>query len=276
MKKILISVCTYKEGENILSLLQEIRKYHKESDILIIDDSPEDQIEDILRKFNDNKIKLIQRRSKFGLGSALKLSLIYSIKNNYDFLIQMDADFSHHPKYLPKFINLSNKYNFVIGSRFCEGGKSDYTGLRKYISVFGNFFTVKILKINLCEITTSYRLYDVNLLKKLPFEKINRNGYSMLVLIVWYLNKLNANMAEIPIHFYDRKKGKSKLPKTQILVSAMDVLILKFKDLFFKNKIISCESYKFNKICDLCKNNIFTKVNALNEYKCLTCFKIIR
>lgn len=275
MKKILISICTYKEGENILSLLQEIRKFDKESDILLIDDSPEDHMEDILNKFNDNKINLIQRKRKFGLGSALKLSLIYSIKNNYDFLIQMDADFSHHPKYLPEFINLSDNYSFIIGSRFCEGGKSDYTGMRKYISIFGNFFTVKMLKINLCEITTSYRLYDVNLLKKLPFDKINRNGYSMLVLIVWFLNKLKANMIEIPIHFYDRKKGKSKLPKTQILVSVLDVFILKFKDLFFKNKIISCDSYKFNKVCDLCKNNIFSKVNGSNKYKCLTCFNII-
>ena len=275
MKKKLISICTFKEGENILSLLEEIRKFDKGSDILIIDDSPEDHIEDILKKFNDNKINLIQRKSKFGLGSALKLSLIYSIKNNYDLLIQMDADFSHHPKYLPEFNNLSNHFNFVIGSRFCEGGKSDYTGVRKYISIFGNFFTVKMLNINLCEITTSYRLYDVNLLKKLPFEKINRNGYSMLVLIVWYLNKLKANMTEIPIHFYDRKMGKSKLPKTQILVSAIDVLILKFKDLFFKNKITSCESYKFNKVCDLCQNNIFSKVNGRNKHKCLTCFNII-
>ena len=84
-------------------------------------------------------------------------------------------------------------------------GKSDYTGIRKYMSIFGNFFTVKMLKINLCEITTSYRLYDVNLLKKLPFEKINRNGYSMLVLIVWYLNKLKANMTEILFIFMIEK-----------------------------------------------------------------------
>ena len=213
MKKILISICTYKEEENIRPLLEEIRKYEKNADILIVNDSCEDNTKKILKDINDKKVFLIERPAKLGLGSAHKLSLIYSIKKNYDFIISMDADFSHHPKYIPNLISLSNKGIFVIGSRFCNGGSSEYKGLRKYISIFGNKFTSFMLNFQLKEVTTYFRVYDVEVLKKIPFNFLDREGYSMGVKLIWYLKKLNVKLIETPIHFHDRKKGKSKLPK---------------------------------------------------------------
>lgn len=275
MKKILISICTYKEEENLKPLLDEIRKYEKNADILIVNDSPEDNTNKILKNIEDRKIFLIERPAKLGLGSAHKLGLIYSIKKNYDFILSMDADFSHHPKYIPSLIGLSEKGNFVIGSRFCKGGSSEYRGLRKYISILGNKFTSFMLNFKLKEITTYFRVYDVEALKKIPFNLLNREGYSMGVKIIWYLKKLNIKLIETPIHFHDRKKGKSKLPKMQIFISAFDVFILKFKDLFIKEDIYGCRSYLYDTDCEICKNNIFSKVNQTNRYKCLTCFSTI-
>ena len=238
MKKILISICTYKEEENIRPLIEEIRKYEKNADILVVNDSSEDNTNKIFKDINDKKAFLIERPAKLGLGSAHKLSLIYSIKKNYDFVLSMDADFSHHPKYIPNLISLTGKGIFVIGSRFCEGGSSEYKGLRKYISILGNKFTSFMLNFKLKEVTTYFRVYDVEALKKIPFNFLNREGYSMGVKLIWYLKKLNVKLIETPIHFHDRKKGKSKLPKMQIFISAFDVFLLKFKDLFFKVKII--------------------------------------
>ena len=275
MKKILISICTYKEEENIRPLLEEIRKYEKNADILIVNDSCEDNTKKILKDINDKKVFLIERPAKLGLGSAHKLSLIYSIKKNYDFIISMDADFSHHPKYIPNLISLSNKGIFVIGSRFCNGGSSEYKGLRKYISIFGNKFTSFMLNFKIKEVTTYYRVYDVEVLKKIPFNFLDREGYSMGVKLIWYLKKLNVKLIETPIHFHDRKKGKSKLPKMQIFISAFDVFLLKFKDLFLKIKVLSCESYLYDSNCEICKNNFFSRMKQTDKLKCLTCFNII-
>jgi len=275
LKKILISICTYKEEENIRPLLEEIRKYEKNADILIVNDSCEDNTKKILKDINDKKVFLIERPAKLGLGSAHKLSLIYSIKKNYDFIISMDADFSHHPKYIPNLISLSNKGIFVIGSRFCNGGSSEYKGLRKYISIFGNKFTSFMLNFQLKEVTTYFRVYDVEVLKKIPFNFLDREGYSMGVKLIWYLKKLNVKLIETPIHFHDRKKGKSKLPKMQIFISAFDVFLLKFKDLFLKIKVLSCESYLYDSNCEICKNNFFSRMKQTDKLKCLTCFNII-
>ena len=121
--------------------------------------------------------------------------------------------------------------NFVIGSRFCKGAKSDYKGLRKIISICGNFFAKKFLRIQLNEITTYFRVYSVELLKKLPFDELNAQGYSLGVKLVWLMKKLNANLIEVPIHFRDRNKGKSKIPKLQIFISFFDLLSIKIKDL---------------------------------------------
>jgi len=275
LKKILISICTYKEEENIRPLLEEIRKYEKNADILIVNDSCEDNTKKILKDINDKKVFLIERPAKLGLGSAHKLSLIYSIKKNYDFIISMDADFSHHPKYIPNLISLSNKGIFVIGSRFCNGGSSEYKGLRKYISIFGNKFTSFMLNFQLKEVTTYFRSYDVEVLKKIPFNFLDREGYSMGVKLIWYLKKLNVKLIETPIHFHDRKKGKSKLPKMQIFISAFDVFLLKFKDLFLKIKVLSCESYLYDSNCEICKNNFFSRMKQTDKLKCLTCFNII-
>ena len=269
---ILISLSTYKEAENIVELTDNIRNQLPNNKILIINDESNDNIEKIINEKNDKNIILIQRPYKLGLGTAHKLSLIYAIKNNYDFLVTMDADFSHDPIHLPKLIEKSGHNNFVIGSRFCPGAKSDYTGLRKIISICGNFFAKKILDIKLNEITTYYRVYSVKLLKKLPFDELNAQGYSLGVRIVWLMKKLNANLVEVPIHFKDRHKGKSKIPRLQIFISFFDLLSIKFKDLFFKQNFYNeNDTYNFKAVCDKCKEKFFTK--SKKKMMCLICGK---
>ena len=101
-----------------------------------------------------------------------------------------------------------------MGLDFAKGAESDYKGFRKIISICGNLFAKTILNIKLNEITTYYRVYSIKLLKKLPFNELNAQGYSLGVRLVWLMKKLNANLIEVPIHFKDRNKGKSKIPKT--------------------------------------------------------------
>lgn len=243
-------------------------------DILIVDDLSMDNTKNIVKSLNDSNIKFIQRPRKLGLGTAHKLSLLYSIKFNYDFLITMDADFSHDPKHLPTLIKFSDYDNFVIGSRFCKNGKCNYTGVRKLISEYGNRFARKLLKLNIKEITTYYRVYSTKLLKEIPYDKINAQGYSLGVRLVWLMKKLKANLIEVPINFEDRTKGKSKIPKFQILISFFDLLILKIADILNSRIIIRKNStYNFNDLCEKCEVKINCKYKK--KYMCLACGELI-
>ena len=125
-KKFLLAISTYKEEKNIIQLIKKIRVEIHNIMILIINDNSNDNTKNLIKHLNDKNIIYLERPRKLGLGTAHKLSIFFAIKHNYEFLITMDADFSHDPIYLRSLINLSDQNNFVIGSRFCKNGKSDY------------------------------------------------------------------------------------------------------------------------------------------------------
>ncbi len=270
-KKILISIATYKESENIENLIREIRRFDNNSKILIINDFSDDNTKEIVNNLKDLNLDFIERPKKLGLGTAHKLSIFYAIKNNYDFLVTMDADFSHDPSYIPKLLDVSDLNNFVIGSRFCKGAKSDYKGARKIISICGNYTAKKLLNIKLNEITTYFRVYSVNLLKKLPYDELNSQGYSLGVKLVWLMKKLNAELVEIPIYFKDRNKGKSKIPKLQIFISFFDLISIFLKNFFLKQKFYNetNNTYNFDLTCKNCHKNYFSLKNQ--SLICLVC-----
>jgi dolichol-phosphate mannosyltransferase len=270
-KKILIAIATYKEAENLENLIKEIRKFSQNLKILIINDYSDDKTQELLKSLNDKNLELIERPKKLGLGTAHKLSIFYSIKFEYDYLVTMDADFSHDPSYIPKLLEKKGPNNFIIGSRFCEGAKSDYKGLRKAISVCGNYFAKKLLNIELNEITTYFRVYSVNLLKTLPFNELNAQGYSLGVKLVWLMKKIDAQLIEVPIYFKDRNKGKSKIPKLQIFVSFFDLLFIFLKNILIKQKFYTKKNntYNFNIFCDNCQSTFFSIKK--NKSTCLVC-----
>jgi len=273
-KNYLIAISTYKEDLNIINLIKKIREEIGDITILIINDNSGDKTKIMINELYDDSLIYLERPKKLGLGTAHKLSIFYAIKHKFKFLITMDADFSHDPSHLKDLISLANEKNFVIGSRFCKNGKSDYRGLRKFISTCGNFFAKRILKLKINEVTTYYRVYSVKLLKKLPFNELNAQGYSLGVRIVWLMKKLNADLVETPIHFKDRNLGKSKIPKLQILYSLLDLLSMKFKDIFLFQKFYhnTNNTFNFNLQCKNCKKNFMSLIKK-NKFVCLVCKK---
>ena len=272
-EKLLIAISTYKEVDNLKNIINKIKDFSPSSTILIINDNSNDGTKELIDKIKPKNLVYIERPKKLGLGTAHKLSIFYAIKHNYDYLLTMDADFSHDPSHIPFLIEKAKIDNFVIGSRFCDGGKSDYKGIRRIISKYGNFFARKFLGIKVSEITTYFRVYSVQLLKKIPYNKLNAQGYSLGVKLVWFMNKLDADLIEVPIHFRDRTKGKSKIPKLQIFISFFDLIILKFNDLFIKQKFYeNNETYNFAIKCKNCSNNFFTL--RKKNFKCLVCNNI--
>ena len=235
-KRILVFSATYNEIENIRELINGIQKYLPDTSILIIDDNSPDKTQEViteLKKKNKN-LYLIEREKKMGLDTAHKTAFNYAIENNFDYLITMDADLSHDPKELPEFIKNLKNFSFVIGSRYISGGKCLMRGFRLILSKFGNQIIRVVSGIKSNEFTTSYRGFDIKNLKNFDLNNVKTKGYSFMMGTMFELEKNNIEIKEIPITFYDRKRGFSKIPKIEIFRTFKNLIFLTLKKRFFK------------------------------------------
>ena len=228
MNKIIVFTATYNEAQNIKKLVNQILNLSTKIDILIIDDNSEDGTFDIIHKsYNKNpRVILIKREKKLGLDTAHKMAFKFAKKNNYKKLITMDADLSHDPKEIPKFIKYLDKYDFVIGSRYAPNGTCEMSFFRKILSIVGNKIVKFILKTNLTEYTTSYRGFNLENLNNFDLELVRTSGYSFFMDTINILNNLKISMHEFPIVFKNRILGKSKIPKLEIFRTLIRLFII--------------------------------------------------
>ena len=230
MNKTLIFTATYNESENIKKFLDIVDDLNLNADILVVDDNSPDNTSKIIQEYSKSKknIHLITRNSKEGLDTAHKMAYEYSRRNNYEFLITLDADLTHDPKKIPDFINELNTNSFVIGSRYMEGGKTDMKGLRLFLSFFGNKFIKFILNINCSEFTSSFRGFNLTKLEDFDLKIISSKGYSFFMETLYQVNKKGIVIREIPIYAKQRDKGKSKIAKIEIIRTFINLFKLKF------------------------------------------------
>ena len=228
--KILIFSATFNESENIRDLLNSIDKLNLELDILIIDDNSPDKTSEVIKQYAAERtnIKLIIRNGKEGLDTAHKFAFKYSVENNYEHLITLDADLSHDPNEIPIFMKELENNDFVIGSRYIEGGGSTMRGTRLFLSYFGNKFIKFILNINSNEYTSSYRGFNLNRFKNFDFQNISSKGYSFFMEMIYRIHKEEILIREIPLFFKDRRKGKSKIPRLELFRTFINLFKLKF------------------------------------------------
>jgi len=234
-KRILVFSATYNEIENIRELINGIQKNLPNSSILIIDDNSPDKTQEVINelKKKNESLFLIKREKKLGLDSAHRAAFKYAIENNFDYLITMDADLSHDPKELPEFIKNLKDFPFVIGSRYVSGGKCLMKGFRLIMSKIGNKLIKIVSGIKSNEFTTSYRGFDIKNLKDFDLSNVKTTGYSFFMSTLFELEKKNIEIKEIPITFYDRKKGVSKIPKIEIFRTLKNLFFLTFNKRFF-------------------------------------------
>ena len=230
-KKILIFTATYNEAGNISEFINSIFNNNNHIDLLIIDDNSPDNTANIIKELKKkfSQINLIIRQRKLGLDTAHKEAYNYAVKNKFDYLITMDADLSHDPKEIGNFIANLNEFPFVIGSRYMRGGKCEMKGIRLFISYFGNKFIKFALKSKCSEFTTSFRGFNLKKLKKFNLNTINNAGYSFFMSTIFELERKNFNIKEIPITFYERTAGKSKIEKIEILRTLKNLYLNRFK-----------------------------------------------
>lgn len=224
MKKIVI-IPTYNEAENIEMLIMEL--LDKDTDILVIDDNSPDGTGKIAGLMNDNRIKVINRQKKLGIGSAHLEGFRYALENNYDYILTMDADFSHNPIHIPEMFSQMKKYDVCIGSRYSHGGEiENWNIFRKLISRTANFLTK--IKSGISDNTGAYRCYRAKVIKELLKENIQSDGYSFFIETAILLKKFKVR--EIPITFKERKYGKSKISKKEIF-NAVKILVFGKKEI---------------------------------------------
>lgn len=229
--KILIIIPTYNEKDNIDKITNEIFLQSIDNlEILIVDDNSVDGTKEILNKLkSQNKINLIERSSKQGLASAYIEGFKYAIEHNFDFIIQMDADFSHNPKYLNEIISNLKTYDVVIASRNIKGGNTKGWSLfRNLISKWGSNYARLILNCPINDLTGGFNGWNRETLKKINLDKIISKGYLFQVEMKYKAYKSKAKIIEIPIIFEQRKHGKSKMSLSIFFEALFNVIKIRF------------------------------------------------
>lgn len=223
----IIAIPTYNERDNIANLVRDIQGAAPSADILIVDDNSPDgtgKIADDLAA-RDSRVHVLHRPGKMGLGTAYIAGFHYAIEQGYDYVFEMDADFSHNPNYLPQFLALAENADLVIGSRYIKGGGTpNWAPLRKFISGGGNIFARAVLGIPVHDCTGGFRCYRTSALRRLNLNAVRAQGYAFQVEMAYNFWKSGYRIRELPIIFEDRRVGSSKMSRKIFLEAFLWVL----------------------------------------------------
>jgi dolichol-phosphate mannosyltransferase len=232
-EKIFIIIPTYNEKSNIEKLLEQVFGLDIENlHILVVDDNSPDGtgqlVESLKSKYSN--LEILHRNEKSGLGRAYIAGFKYVLKKDSDLIFEMDADFSHHPKYIPEFLKAAENYDLVLGSRYIKGGGTEnWNWLRKLISRFGNIYARLILGVPFKDLTGGFKCYRRKVLESINLDNLESVGYNFQIETTYHAWKKGFKITEIPIIFTERAEGKSKFDVKIIIESFWKVLKLKFK-----------------------------------------------
>lgn len=231
--KILIIVATYNERDNIKPLIEQIFNAVPKANLLVIDDNSPDKtyeiVENLASTAYSDKLFLMKRAGKLGLGTAYIAGFHYAIDNGYDIIIQMDADFSHNPRYLPKFLDEIEDNDLVIGSRYVKGGGVVNWGLmRKIISRGGSLYSKIILGLPQHDLTGGFKCWRRKVLERIGIDDLKSTGYSFQVETTYKTFLQKFKIKEVPIIFEDRQIGQSKMSGGIFVEASLMILRLRF------------------------------------------------
>jgi dolichol-phosphate mannosyltransferase len=224
-----IIVPTYNECENINLLVEGILGLGLGSQIIIVDDNSPDgtgQLADGLAAQHP-EIQVIHRPGKLGLGTAHIAGMKAAMTGGARHIVTMDADFSHHPRYIPGLLAALEQFDVVIGSRYAPGGGTLYcTVLRKALSRGANLFARTMLSLHAGDATAGFRGYRRAVLESIALDEIVSDGYSFLIEMLYRCQRKGWRVGEVPIVFENRQRGASKISKAEILKAMQTVIRL--------------------------------------------------
>lgn len=230
MKSIVV-IPTYNEIDNIERLIKEIHQSVTDTHILVVDDNSPDgtarKVEELMA--TDKQLHLLWREKKMGLGTAYCAGFQYCLDNGFEIIMQMDADFSHDPKDLQKFLDLINDYDLVIGSRYISGVNVVNWPLTRLILSYGaNIYSRIITGMPLMDGTGGFKCFRAEILKLINLKEIVSNGYSFQIEMNYRIWRMGGRIKEMSIIFIDRRSGISKMNKKIIFEAMWMVWKLRF------------------------------------------------
>ena len=216
MSRVLVVIPTYNESENIPRLIPQVLEQAEGIEVLVVDDGSPDGTGGIVRRMGekDPRVHLLERSAKMGLGTAYVDGFRYALAGNYDFVFEMDADFSHNPNEIPAFLARAREADLVVGSRYTNGVRVlNWPMQRLLLSWTANVWTRFWTGLPLNDATGGFKCYRIEVLRGINLDSIRSNGYAFQIEMSYMAWRKGFRLGEIPIVFLDRLAGKSKMSK---------------------------------------------------------------
>ena len=230
-----VVIATYNEIENLPRLVDAIFRLLPIADVLVVDDASPDGTGEWVqtRSATEARLHLLSRQGKLGLGSAMIDGLRWCLDRDYQFLVNMDADFSHPPRYLPELIDRvrsDHNVDVAIASRYVRGGSiHGWPNHRRWMSRMVNGFARLWFALPPRDCSGSFRCYRASTIREMDVDQIVSQGYAFYEEILWRLRKIGARMVEVPYTFQDRTKGETKLNLVESLRSIITLMTLRWR-----------------------------------------------
>ena len=226
MNNVLVIIPTYNEKNNVVRLIDELLEI--KVNILIVDDNSPDKTYDVVEKYfgNNEKVNILIREKKLGLGSAYRDGFNWGLDNGFEYLVEMDADFSHQVNDLKALLLEKDEKNIILGSRYVSQGKVlGWSKRRSLLSKYANNFSSFITKSKINDMTSGFRIYSKYSLEKINYQNTKNNGYAFQIEMTVLAISNGVKIIEIPITFVERESGKSKM-NSRIIIEALKYLFL--------------------------------------------------
>lgn len=227
--RLVVTICTYNERENVATLVPEARRQLPFADVLVIDDSSPDGTADVVRQLQagDPQVQLLLRTQKAGLGAATIAGFQHALDQGYDFILNMDADWSHPPALLPELWAAMPDADVAIGSRYVPGGRIEgWSAMRHFMSRGVNFYSHLLLGIKPRDCSGAYRCYRSAKLRELDFSQFRSRGYAFQEELLYRCIRVGCRIKEVPFTFVDRKVGQSKINLKEVVRALWDIFCL--------------------------------------------------
>jgi len=235
--KTVIVIPVYNERENIVSLLDQLLQLEVGIDVVLVEDNSPDGTGEIVDRYaeENQRVTVIHRKGKLGLGTAYVRGFRHALENGYDYVIEMDADSSHDPQYISTFIGSIDEYDLVIGSRYLTGVSSvNWPFWRLVMSYFANKYVRFISGMPYTDCTGGYKIFSRRALEAVDMERVKSNSFSFQFELLYRMHVRGMKIKEIPIIFYERAIGKSKMDKKTFFEALWKVVQLRVKHMLGK------------------------------------------
>jgi dolichol-phosphate mannosyltransferase len=232
LDKAVVIIPTYNEIANIERMLETLHRLHPALNVLIIDDGSPDGTAQVVKNFQDKKTNLflLERSGKLGLGTAYIKGFRWALEKGFEGIITMDCDFSHEPEALPQFTEKLGQYDLVVGSRYTGGIRiMNWPMQRLLLSYFASIYARIITGIPFLDSTGGFNAYTSKALSSLNLDKVFSIGYAFQIEMKYKVWSLGFPCSEIPITFYERNEGKSKMSRKIIFEAVINVFRLRLK-----------------------------------------------